>query len=57
MSIEGKRHFEFFLFAKRTSKSVFSVVYAQVPVAEKTPRQKKRKASQEVAPLPDDEKR
>ena len=29
----------------------------QVPVAEKTPRQKKRKASQEVAPLPDDEKR
>jgi hypothetical protein len=30
---------------------------AQVPVAEKTPRQKKRKASQEVAPLPDDEKR
>ena len=30
---------------------------SQVPVAEKTPRQKKRKASQEVAPLPDDEKR
>jgi len=29
----------------------------KVPVAEKTPRQKKRKASQEVAPLPDDEKR
>ena len=28
-----------------------------MPVAEKTPRQKKRKASQEVAPLPDDEKR
>ena len=26
-------------------------------MAEKTPRQKKRKASQEVAPLPDDEKR
>ena len=55
--MEGKRHFDLFFCAKTTSKSVFSVVFAQVPVAEKTPRQKKRKASQEVAPLPDDEKR
>merc|ERR1712226_322630 len=29
----------------------------KIPVAEKSPRQKKRKASQEVTPLPDDEKR
>ena len=45
-------NFNLFPVSNRTSHPA-----EQVPVAEKTPRQKKRKASQEVAPLPDDEKR